>query len=78
MKTAISIPDAIFESADELAARLGMSRSELYANAVEEFVAKHVGEDVTNRLNELYGREVSRVSEGAKRAQAKASRSSEW
>ena len=78
MKTAISIPDAIFESADELAARLGMSRSELYANAVEEFVAKHVGEDVTNRLNELYGREVSRVSEGAKRVQAKASRSSEW
>jgi len=78
MKTAISIPDAIFEAADELAARLGMSRSELYSNAIEEFVAKHVGEDVTNRLNDVYGREVSRVSEGVKRTQAKASRSSEW
>ena len=51
MKTAISLPDDLFESADALAERLGLSRSELYATAVAEYLAKHRDEDVTGRLN---------------------------
>ena len=39
MRTAVSIPDATFEEADELAARLGLSRSELYARALERYPA---------------------------------------
>ena len=35
MKTAISIPDEVFRSAERLAQRLGVSRSELYAKAVD-------------------------------------------
>jgi metal-responsive CopG/Arc/MetJ family transcriptional regulator len=34
MKTAISLPDELFESADALARRMGISRSKLFATAV--------------------------------------------
>jgi len=54
MKTAISIPDKIFEAADRAAKRLGVSRSELYATAVHEFIERHRVEDVTSKLNEVY------------------------
>lgn len=54
MKTAISIPDEVFEAADRTARKLGVSRSELYATAVHEFVERHRVEDVTAKLNEVY------------------------
>lgn len=57
MKTAISIPAPVFHSAEKLAARLGVSRSELYAKAVAALVDKHREELVTARLNEVYGPE---------------------
>ncbi len=55
MKTAISIPDEIFESADRAAKALGVSRSELYARAVREYLERSRREGVTERLNEIYG-----------------------
>ena len=54
MKTAISIPDSIFQAAEIAARRLSMSRSELYAKAVQEFVAAHGRVDVTEKLNQVY------------------------
>lgn len=54
MKTAISLPDALFESAEALAHRLGVSRSELFANAVAEFIAQHDRAKLTERLNAVY------------------------
>lgn len=78
MKTAISIPDELFESADELAEELGVSRSELYARAVEEYVAKVGGMDVTTRLNEVYGRESSGVDPELRSAQGRSVGSGEW
>jgi metal-responsive CopG/Arc/MetJ family transcriptional regulator len=38
MKTAISIPDLLFDEAEKLAQRLGMSRSELYAKALAAYI----------------------------------------
>lgn len=55
MKTAISIPEAVFHSAEQLARRLDVSRSELYSRAVSDLVAKHSDEAVKSRLNEVYG-----------------------
>ncbi len=55
MKTAISIPDPVFRSAEELAARLGVSRSELYAKAIASLVEKHREDLITAQLNEVYG-----------------------
>ena len=54
MKTAISIPDPVFEAAEQLAARIGMSRSELYATAVAEFMARHRAAGVRERLDAVY------------------------
>ena len=57
MKTAISIPDRLFRAAEQLAARWGISRSELYAKALDALVDKHSDDVVTARLNEIYSRE---------------------
>ena len=78
MKTAISLPDDLFESADELAERLGVSRSELYAEAVAEYLAKHRDEDLTARLNEVYADEASGVDPALRSAQARSLGPSEW
>jgi metal-responsive CopG/Arc/MetJ family transcriptional regulator len=54
MKTAISLPDPLFKSAEALARRLGVSRSELFAKAVAEFIAQHDRARLTERLNAVY------------------------
>lgn len=54
MKTAISIPDSLFDAAERLARRLGVSRSELYQRAVHSYIEKHRAEGVTESLNALY------------------------
>ena len=54
MKTAISVPDDVFALADALARRLKISRSELYATAVAEYVAKQRDEGTTEKLNVVY------------------------
>ena len=54
MKTAISIPDPIFEAAELLANRLGMSRSQLYTTAITRFLDSFDEEAITQALNEVY------------------------
>lgn len=78
MKTAISIPDELFEGADELADQLGMSRSELYSTAVAEYLAKHRYESITRRLNQVYAREDSGLPPDLRRAQARSVGESDW
>jgi metal-responsive CopG/Arc/MetJ family transcriptional regulator len=78
MKTAISLPDDLFESADALAKRLGVSRSELYATALAEFLAKHQQAKVTERLDQVYGQQPSRLPQPLRRAQGRSLRATEW
>jgi metal-responsive CopG/Arc/MetJ family transcriptional regulator len=54
MKTAISLPDELFERAERVAAQLGIPRSNLYARAVEEFLDRHESEAITARLDAVY------------------------
>ncbi len=54
VKTAISVPDEVFDAAEELAERLGVSRSQLFSQAVAEYVANRRATEVTKRLNEVY------------------------
>jgi predicted transcriptional regulator len=54
MKTAISIPDDIFEEAERLARRLKKSRSHIYSRAVAEYVARHGSEQVTETMNRVW------------------------
>ena len=69
MKTAISIPDSLFEEAEETAKRLGMSRSELYAKAVKTFLAAYRKENITQQLNEVYAEEPSELDDVIARMQ---------
>lgn len=71
MKTAISLPDDLFSAADALASRLGVSRSELYATAVAEYLAKHTASEVTARLNEVYATESSELDPAFRHAQSR-------
>ena len=59
MKTAISIPDDVFKRAEEYARRTKMSRSALYAVAVDNYVQQHVKDEITRKLNEIYSLEES-------------------
>jgi predicted transcriptional regulator len=55
MKTAVSLPDDVFDEAERLAQRLNKSRSELYREAIAEYVARHDPEAVTASLDRLAG-----------------------
>jgi metal-responsive CopG/Arc/MetJ family transcriptional regulator len=78
MKTVVSLPDDLFEEADSLAERLGVSRSQLYATALAEYLARHRDADVTAKLNELYAIERGGLSPRVRSAQARSVNSSEW
>jgi metal-responsive CopG/Arc/MetJ family transcriptional regulator len=54
MKTAISIPDSVYYAAEQLASRLGESRSELYSKAVDSYIKQHHNVKVTEKLNDVY------------------------
>lgn len=51
MKVAVSIPDPVFEKAEAAAKRLEMSRSELYAKAIDAWVDAHSPDEVTDSIN---------------------------
>jgi metal-responsive CopG/Arc/MetJ family transcriptional regulator len=78
MKVALSIPDELFESAETLGKRLGVSRSRLYATALADFLAKHRGRKVTERLNAVYGTEESRLEPRVRRLQRRSLERDSW
>ena len=59
MKTAISIPDTIFQSAEIMAHHLAISRSELFTKAISEYLETHKYQDVTESLNQIYTESLS-------------------
>lgn len=54
MKTAISLPDELFNAAEDVAERLSLSRSQLYARAIAEFVAKWSADEVRESYDRAY------------------------
>jgi metal-responsive CopG/Arc/MetJ family transcriptional regulator len=72
VKTAVSIPNALFEAADRAARRLGLSRSELYARALERFLDDEPDDAITARLDEVYAVEDSLVDPALAAAQRRA------
>jgi hypothetical protein len=54
MKTAISIDDRIYRHAEDAAAQMGLTRSRLYALAIEEYLYNHQADAITEQLNEYY------------------------
>ncbi len=59
MKVAISLPDPVFRAAETLARRLRKSRSQLYAEAIAEYVGARGAKALTAKLDAVYGKESS-------------------
>ena len=55
MKTAVSIPDEIFEQADRRAKKLGISRSELVTRALREFLEDQRGQEIQASYDRAFG-----------------------
>ena len=55
MKTTVSIPDGIFERAERLASQRRQSLSEVYAAALDEYLARHAQDEVTEAMNRVCG-----------------------
>lgn len=53
MKTAISIPDGVFQEAEQYARRAKKSRSKLYSEALAEYLARHAPEAITEAMNKV-------------------------
>jgi predicted transcriptional regulator len=53
MKTAVSIPDDVFAGAERLARHTRKSRSQLFSDALREYVARHAIEDVTLAMDRV-------------------------
>ena len=61
MKTAISLPDSVFDEAEALAQQLGLSRSELYTKALRAYLKKHNRNQILHKLNQVYSQESSEL-----------------
>jgi metal-responsive CopG/Arc/MetJ family transcriptional regulator len=72
VKIAVSIPDSLFQAAEGAARRLGLSRSQLYARALERLLADEPGDSITARLDQLYATEDSAVDPAVADAQRRA------
>lgn len=79
MKTAISLPDGLFRDAEKYAARSGKTRSQLYAEALAEFLARHAPDEVTETMNRVLERVRDPYPDPALRTAARrVLKSTEW
>jgi predicted transcriptional regulator len=78
MKTAISIPDELFEQAEKLAQRLGKSRSQVYREALAEYVARLEPGAVTSSLDDVVAEVGGEVDAWLSEAGRRGLERSEW
>lgn len=78
MKTAISIPEPIFNTAEQVAKELRLSRSELYTKAIKEFLETYNYANVTQKLNKIYVDESSQLDQGLSKIQSISIREGDW
>lgn len=55
VKTGISLDAELFEAAERLARELNLSRSALYARALEELIERRRSSELLNEFNAAYG-----------------------
>ncbi len=78
MKAAVSIPDDVFEEADQLARQLKTSRSNLYSRALKEFLSRHAPDQVTDAMNRVLEEVGSEPDSARRRAARKILENTEW
>lgn len=70
MKTAISIPNDVFDGAERFAQRTRRSRSRLFTDALREYLARHAPDKVTESMDQAImqiGREKDEFASSAAR-----------
>ena len=72
------MPDDLFRMAEATARRLQVSRSELYAKALEEFLKRQNADAITERLNRVYSKEPAKLDPALRRAQLKSLVKERW
>ena len=78
MKVAISIPDRVFQAAERISKRMRISRSQLYAQAVEAYIHSQSGDEITAQLNKVYSKTSSRPEPGVEAATLEVLRREPW
>jgi len=53
MKTAVSIPDDVFQKVERIARRARRSRSEVFSAALAEYVARHAPDEITDAMDRV-------------------------
>ena len=78
MKTAISISDKLFKIAEKTAKKYGISRSNLFSKAIEEFINTHNPQDITNALNNIYENTNSQIDKTILEMQTNSIEQEDW
>ncbi|MCP3888366.1 MAG: ChpI protein [Desulfobulbaceae bacterium] len=78
MKTAVSIPDKLFAAADQYAKAHGVSRSNLYAKAIAQFLDQHPADYITSQLNNIYKDKQTKVNKTVSALQFHSIEKEEW
>ena len=78
MKTAISIPDNLFQNIDYYVKKKGISRSKLISVAVEEYLKTHEAAEISKKLNRIYSEEDSCVEKNLLNMQLKSMGKDKW
>ncbi len=78
MKTAVSIPDKLFAAADQYAKAHGVSRSNLYAKAIAQFLDQHPADYITSQLNNIYKDKQTKVNKTVSAMQFHSIEKEEW
>jgi len=78
MKIAISVPDDVFQAGEHLAQQLGLSRSQLYADALSAYLSERGAVAVTAKLDAVYAKEPSKADPAFARLQLKRLANETW
>ena len=78
MKTAVSIPDELFEEAERLARRMKRPRSEVYSRALAEYLARHAPDRVTEAMNRTLAEINERADDFSRTASRRVLERSDW
>jgi metal-responsive CopG/Arc/MetJ family transcriptional regulator len=78
MKTAISIPDKLFCDAEQFAKNNGFSRSQLFTEAVAQYLKQHPSDHITKQLNEIYSSNTEKLDDVLSNMQFSSIDREEW
>jgi predicted transcriptional regulator len=78
MKIAISVPDDVFKAGEHLARQLKMTRSQLYSDALAEYLSARGAAAVTAKLNGVYAAGTEPVDPALNKAQLRGVADEAW